>query len=218
MSTRPHSTPSTSAILTCVRICTPTSYCLVVPRYVTVCVDALLLQTSGYCSRQFPTFPAFSRRFAEGSCCACFCYQMYEGLPERMSKEITNLAPNSMKIKVVAPPESMCFVSEGCAFVSSNAELFSQVRRDMTNVGKPKHFQHFLSQGSTLSGLVDPSWHRFPLSKECGSRKRSMTRLGLELCTVSASKALAQRAANRLTLTSFLIWVLGLRCTLDPKS
>lgn len=36
---------------------------------------------------------------------------MYEGLPERMSKEITNLAPNSMKIKVVAPPESMFVVS-----------------------------------------------------------------------------------------------------------
>jgi actin len=30
---------------------------------------------------------------------------MYEGLPERMNKEITNLAPNAMKIKVVAPPE-----------------------------------------------------------------------------------------------------------------
>merc|ERR1711959_836403 len=30
---------------------------------------------------------------------------MYEGIADRLSKEVTNLAPNSMKIKVVAPPE-----------------------------------------------------------------------------------------------------------------
>ena len=30
---------------------------------------------------------------------------MYEGLPERLAKEIENLAPPTMKIKVIAPPE-----------------------------------------------------------------------------------------------------------------
>jgi actin beta/gamma 1 len=30
---------------------------------------------------------------------------MYEGIPERLSKEVVNLAPSTMKIKVVAPPE-----------------------------------------------------------------------------------------------------------------
>ena len=30
---------------------------------------------------------------------------MFEGLRERMSKEITSLAPNNYKIRVVAPPE-----------------------------------------------------------------------------------------------------------------
>jgi len=30
---------------------------------------------------------------------------MYDGIPERLSKEVVNLAPSTMKIKVVAPPE-----------------------------------------------------------------------------------------------------------------
>ncbi len=30
---------------------------------------------------------------------------MFPGMADRMSKEITQLAPSSMKIKVVAPPE-----------------------------------------------------------------------------------------------------------------
>jgi|Transcript_17718 actin-related protein len=44
---------------------------------------------------------------------------MYEGLPERMSKEITNLAPNSMKIKVVAPPERKYSVWIGGSILAS---------------------------------------------------------------------------------------------------
>ena len=35
------------------------------------------------------------------------CLQMFPNLPERMFKEVSNLAPNTMKVKVVAPPESM---------------------------------------------------------------------------------------------------------------
>ena len=45
----------------------------------------------------FPQLPTVTFHFS----------QMYQGLPERMSKEITNLAPNGVKVKVVAPPESM---------------------------------------------------------------------------------------------------------------
>ncbi|XP_057541563.1 actin-66-like [Amaranthus tricolor] len=36
------------------------------------------------------------------------------GIPDRMSKEITALAPSSMKIKVVAPPERKLRLHEGC--------------------------------------------------------------------------------------------------------
>eukprot|EP01001_Neometanema_parovale_P006616 NODE_2966_length_1305_cov_360.430626_g2817_i0.p1 GENE.NODE_2966_length_1305_cov_360.430626_g2817_i0~~NODE_2966_length_1305_cov_360.430626_g2817_i0.p1 ORF type:complete len:377 (-),score=130.60 NODE_2966_length_1305_cov_360.430626_g2817_i0:114-1244(-) len=44
---------------------------------------------------------------------------MYEGLPERMSKDITNLAPNAMKIKVVAPPERKYSVWIGGSILAS---------------------------------------------------------------------------------------------------
>jgi actin beta/gamma 1 len=44
---------------------------------------------------------------------------MYEGMPERLSKEITNLAPNSMKIKVVAPPERKYSVWIGGSILAS---------------------------------------------------------------------------------------------------
>ena len=30
---------------------------------------------------------------------------MFEGIQERLTKEMTNLAPNGMRVKVIAPPE-----------------------------------------------------------------------------------------------------------------
>jgi actin-related protein len=42
---------------------------------------------------------------------------MFPGIADRMTKEITGRAPNSMKIKVVAPPErkySVCPLSSRC--------------------------------------------------------------------------------------------------------
>jgi actin-related protein/ubiquitin len=44
---------------------------------------------------------------------------MYEGISERLTKEVTNLAPNSMKIKVVAPPERKYSVWIGGSILSS---------------------------------------------------------------------------------------------------
>jgi len=44
---------------------------------------------------------------------------MYEGLSERLSKEVTALAPQSMKIKVVAPPERKYSVWIGGSILSS---------------------------------------------------------------------------------------------------
>eukprot|EP00663_Eupelagonemidae_sp_cell21sb_P004112 gene4113-5737_t len=44
---------------------------------------------------------------------------MYEGIADRLSKEVTNLAPNSMKIKVVAPPERKYSVWIGGSILSS---------------------------------------------------------------------------------------------------
>jgi len=44
---------------------------------------------------------------------------MYEGLPDRMTKEITALAPSTMKIKIVAPPERKYSVWIGGSILSS---------------------------------------------------------------------------------------------------
>ena len=44
---------------------------------------------------------------------------MYSGLPERMQKELTALAPSTMKIKVVAPPERKYSVWIGGSILAS---------------------------------------------------------------------------------------------------
>jgi actin len=44
---------------------------------------------------------------------------MYEGIAERLTKELTNLAPPSMKIKVVAPPERKYSVWIGGSILAS---------------------------------------------------------------------------------------------------
>jgi actin-related protein len=44
---------------------------------------------------------------------------MFEGIAERVTKELTNLAPNSMKVKVVAPPERKYSVWIGGSILAS---------------------------------------------------------------------------------------------------
>jgi actin-related protein len=44
---------------------------------------------------------------------------MFNGLPERLQKELTNLAPNAVKVKVVAPPERKYSVWIGGSILSS---------------------------------------------------------------------------------------------------
>ena len=44
---------------------------------------------------------------------------MYQGIADRLSKEVTNLAPNSMTIEVVAPPERTYSVRIGGPILSS---------------------------------------------------------------------------------------------------
>lgn len=51
---------------------------------------------------------------------------MFPGIADRMSKEITALAPSSMKIKVVAPPERKYSVWIGGSILSS-LSTFQQV-------------------------------------------------------------------------------------------
>lgn len=46
---------------------------------------------------------------------------MFNGLAERLSKEVTTLAPTTMKIKVIAPPERKYSVWIGGSILSSLA-------------------------------------------------------------------------------------------------
>lgn len=56
---------------------------------------------------------------------------MFGGIADRMSKEITALAPSSMKIKVVAPPERKYSVWIGGSILAS-LSTFQQVRFYLT--------------------------------------------------------------------------------------
>ncbi|CAD8050012.1 unnamed protein product [Paramecium primaurelia] len=51
---------------------------------------------------------------------------LFPGIPERLSKEMTNLAPSSMKIKVVAPPERKFSVWIGGSIQSTLSTFQSQ--------------------------------------------------------------------------------------------
>jgi actin-related protein len=44
---------------------------------------------------------------------------MFTGIPERLGKEVTALAPSTMKIRVVAPPERKFSVWIGGSILSS---------------------------------------------------------------------------------------------------
>ena len=48
---------------------------------------------------------------------------MFDGISDRLSKEITKLAPSSMKIKVMAPPERKFSVWIGGSILSSLSTL-----------------------------------------------------------------------------------------------
>jgi len=56
---------------------------------------------------------------------------MYEGLPERLQKELTSLAPQAMKVRVVAPPERKYSVWIGGSILASLTTFQSMwVRKD----------------------------------------------------------------------------------------
>jgi actin len=86
---------------------------------------------------------------------------MYPGIADRMQKEITALAPSSMKVKIIAPPERKYCMCPGSS-ASTNGLIFPQP-----------------------SGSEDLSSHLFLPSSRCGSRSRSTTRAVLPSFTAS---------------------------------
>ena len=89
---------------------------------------------------------------------------MFPGIADRMQKELTALAPSSMKACVVSIV-SLCETNRLCR---------SRLLR------RPS--------GSTLCGSGDRFWRRCRRSRTCGARSRSTTSLGRASCTASASK------------------------------
>jgi actin len=68
---------------------------------------------------------------------------MFPGIADRMSKEITALAPSAMKIKVVAPPVStgsVCNGREGCTICGqSSLSNCASVKRHQKKLLSPCH-------------------------------------------------------------------------------
>ncbi|URE13426.1 ACTIN, partial [Musa troglodytarum] len=77
---------------------------------------------------------------------------MFPGIADRMSKEITALAPSSMKIKVVAPPERKYSVWIGGSILAS-LSTFQQVRRVLSLLQS----KHALQSLPIVSGLLFPT-------------------------------------------------------------
>jgi actin len=107
---------------------------------------------------------------------------MFPGIADRMSKEITALAPSSMKIKVVAPPERKYSVWIGGSILAS-LSTFQQV--------KIFHFNNVLSFALYLESvvvcLIETDVHGLCCVR-CGFPRVSTTSLAHPSSTGSASK------------------------------
>uniref|UniRef100_A0A669QA36 Actin gamma 1 n=1 Tax=Phasianus colchicus TaxID=9054 RepID=A0A669QA36_PHACC len=105
---------------------------------------------------------------------------MYPGIADRMQKEITALAPSTMKIKVRS---AASFPAARVGWVETQ--------------GSPDHCSHCRSSPlrsvNTLCGSAAPSWPPCPPSSRCGSASRNMTSPAHPSCTVNASKRTAGR-------------------------
>ena len=99
---------------------------------------------------------------------------MYPGIADRMQKEITALAPSTMKIKVTLT-----------AFCEKSEPFLSR----LTSASRPLR-SSLLRRGSTPCGSAAPSSPPSPPSSRCGLASRSTMRLDLPSSTGSASKPL----------------------------
>uniref|UniRef100_A0A8I3NEJ7 Actin beta n=1 Tax=Canis lupus familiaris TaxID=9615 RepID=A0A8I3NEJ7_CANLF len=107
---------------------------------------------------------------------------MYPGIADRMQKEITALAPSTMKIKVgdLAGLGTWGWLPWACSSAFQgwiSCSLYSSSPRS----------SHPLS-ASTLCGLGAPSWPHCPPSSKCGSASRSTTSPAPPSSTANASR------------------------------
>ena len=82
---------------------------------------------------------------------------MYPGIVDRMQKEVTELAPPTMKIKIIAPPERKYSVWFGGSilaslsafepmWISKNVRIFHSFARYLVL----RHFQEFYESGPSI--------------------------------------------------------------------
>uniref|UniRef100_A0A8C5BH38 Beta-actin n=1 Tax=Gadus morhua TaxID=8049 RepID=A0A8C5BH38_GADMO len=106
---------------------------------------------------------------------------MYPGIADRMQKEITSLAPSTMKIKVRLAALRLLLM----LWVSSRSvPLDARVPNVLPSPRRSSPHQSV----NTLSGSEAPSWPPCPPSSRCGSASRSMTSPALPSSTANASK------------------------------
>jgi hypothetical protein len=111
---------------------------------------------------------------------------MYPGIADRMQKEITALAPSSMKIKIVAPPERKYSVWIGGSILAS-LSTFQQMW-----VSKQVNTQHWLLVWKAMVFCANLTFNR------------NTTSLVLPLFTASASKHLTMPELQCWVLFSFI--------------
>ena len=97
---------------------------------------------------------------------------MYAGIADRLSKELTALAPASMKVEIIAP----------------NPETRTPTRTLTLPLAPTRSRSSRRRSASTPCGSAAPSSRRCPPSSRCGSRRPSTTRPARRSCTASASK------------------------------
>jgi len=108
---------------------------------------------------------------------------MFAGIADRMSKDIDALAPPSMKIKVVAPPERKYSVWIGGSILAS-LSTFQQVREHILKI----FFIYIIFIDVQKCTRHDFVLMIFLFSRRCGSQRLSMMKLVPILCTGSVSK------------------------------
>ena len=109
---------------------------------------------------------------------------MYPGIGERMTKELTALAPSTMKIKVVAPPERKYSVWIGGSILSS-LSTFQQMRILLG--------LKILLQGSPTFSLRDPGQKTWGGAVSPGAPRVPALRLpACVLCFVASSRSLPE--------------------------
>lgn len=104
---------------------------------------------------------------------------MYPGMADRMQKEITSLAPSSMKVKIVAPPERKYSVWIGGSILAS-LSTFQQMW-----ISKVSRFRHvvlwfLISRSLNTMNLVLPS------STESASKRISLRTTRIQNCRRSS--------------------------------